>query len=109
MAGGDNMDFYKEHFGLLNWFDNKHILFDTGELPSKPDPAIYLKTAEQLGVPPRECVVVEDSGHGIEAARRAGIGYIYAIGSTNRLEELAKIPGVSAAISDFHAVDRTLF
>lgn len=38
----------------------------------KPDPAVYLRTMELLGVAPEECLVVEDSPLGIEAGRRAG-------------------------------------
>ena len=38
----------------------------------KPDPEIYLKAMQKLGVAPDECVVVEDGAYGIEAARRAG-------------------------------------
>lgn len=39
----------------------------------KPDPEIYLKAAEMLGLPPRACVAFEDSFVGIEAAKRAGM------------------------------------
>ncbi|MBT6682089.1 MAG: HAD family phosphatase [Chloroflexi bacterium] len=39
----------------------------------KPDPEIYLKTSEILGVEPDEVVVVEDSATGLEAAVRAGM------------------------------------
>lgn len=38
----------------------------------KPDPEIYLAAAIHAGVAPEECVVVEDSHYGIEAATRAG-------------------------------------
>jgi beta-phosphoglucomutase len=37
----------------------------------KPDPEVFLVAAEKLGVPPRQCIVVEDALHGIEAARAA--------------------------------------
>jgi len=37
----------------------------------KPAPDIFLETARRLGVQPQECVVVEDSQYGVEAARRA--------------------------------------
>lgn len=40
---------------------------------SKPAPDIYLYTAEQMDVDPSECIVVEDSAHGITAARNAGM------------------------------------
>lgn len=38
----------------------------------KPDPAVYLRTMELLGLEPDECLVVEDSPLGIEAVKRAG-------------------------------------
>ena len=43
------------------------------EVPAgKPDPAIFLKAAELIGVPPQECIVLEDSFNGIIAAHAAG-------------------------------------
>lgn len=43
---------------------------------SKPDPAIYLKTAELLGAEPEECIAIEDSTAGITAAKCAGMTVI---------------------------------
>ncbi|MFJ4683041.1 HAD-IA family hydrolase [Streptomyces sp. NPDC088789] len=40
---------------------------------SKPDPEGFLKGAAELGVPAQDCVVFEDSGAGIAAARAAGM------------------------------------
>jgi HAD superfamily hydrolase (TIGR01509 family) len=37
----------------------------------KPAPDIFLAAADRLGVAPETCVVVEDSRHGVEAAKRA--------------------------------------
>jgi HAD superfamily hydrolase (TIGR01509 family) len=42
-------------------------------MPGKPDPAVFLEAAAQLGILPARCVVIEDSTAGIEAARRAGM------------------------------------
>jgi len=39
----------------------------------KPDPAIFLTAAEELGVSPSACFVVEDSANGIMAAKAAGM------------------------------------
>jgi HAD superfamily hydrolase (TIGR01509 family) len=39
----------------------------------KPHPDIFLAAAEELGVPPAECVVVEDAPAGIEAAKAGGM------------------------------------
>lgn len=40
---------------------------------SKPNPEIFLKAAAELNVNPSDCLVVEDSKLGIEAAKRAGM------------------------------------
>ncbi len=40
---------------------------------SKPHPEIFIKAAEATGFSPEECIVIEDSTNGIEAALGAGI------------------------------------
>jgi HAD superfamily hydrolase (TIGR01509 family) len=40
---------------------------------TKPAPEPYLTAAERLGIPPSDCVAVEDSAPGLEAARSAGM------------------------------------
>lgn len=40
---------------------------------SKPDPALFLNAAGAMGQAARDCLVMEDSNYGIEAARRAGM------------------------------------
>ena len=39
----------------------------------KPDPEIYLYTLSRLGLPKEDCLVVEDSVYGIQAAKAAGL------------------------------------
>ena len=53
----------------------------------KPDPEIYLKAADKLGIEPVSCVAFEDSFVGVEAAKRAGMKCV-AIASTFPGEEL---------------------
>ncbi|MFI5894466.1 HAD-IA family hydrolase [Actinoplanes sp. NPDC051513] len=49
------------------------VLVTTDDVAAgKPDPAGYLLAAELLGVPPADCLVVEDAEVGLEAARAAG-------------------------------------
>ena len=44
------------------------------DLPrGKPDPAIFLLAATELGLSPADCLVVEDASAGIEAGRAAGM------------------------------------
>lgn len=38
----------------------------------KPHPDIFLHASASIGVPPRECIVIEDSPSGVTAARAAG-------------------------------------
>jgi beta-phosphoglucomutase family hydrolase len=54
----------------------------------KPHPEAFLRAAERLTVPPADCAVVEDSVHGIEAARRAGMLAVAVLTSTPREELL---------------------
>ncbi|MDI9547195.1 MAG: HAD family phosphatase [Chloroflexota bacterium] len=71
--------------------DHFLALLAGAELPrSKPDPAIFLNSAAALGVAPQECLVVEDSIHGIVAARRAGMGSV-AVGKLSGDPELAAL------------------
>ncbi len=42
----------------------------------KPDPEIYLLVAHELGVPPGECLVIEDSPTGVQAGLAAGMNVI---------------------------------
>ena len=39
----------------------------------KPDPEIYLHVAAELGTPPQDCLVIEDSASGIQSALAAGM------------------------------------
>ena len=43
---------------------------------AKPEPDIFMKAAELLGLPCRQCLVFEDSVAGIEAAHRAGMAAV---------------------------------
>jgi beta-phosphoglucomutase len=48
---------------------------------SKPDPEVFLKAADLLGVKYENCLVVEDAEAGVEAALRAGMK-VLAVGSS---------------------------
>lgn len=48
-------------------------------LPGKPDPAVFVEAARQLGVEPARSVVVEDALAGVEAGRRGGFGLVVGV------------------------------
>lgn len=60
-----------KQIGLDNFFD---AVSDGNNIThSKPDPEVFLKAAEMLGIAPERCMIVEDADAGIEAGRRAGM------------------------------------
>ena len=60
----------KQLLKLETLFGN-HIYTASAVSRPKPAPEIYLHTAHQLGVTPKECIVVEDSAIGVQAATDA--------------------------------------
>ena len=53
---------------------------------AKPDPEVFLKAAEMVGVKPENCVVFEDAVAGVKAALNAGMMCV-GIGSPKILTE----------------------
>lgn len=79
------VNFIMDKFNLRKYFP---IIVTAEDVTNgKPDPEIYLKTAEALHVNPEDCVVFEDALSGIRAAKSAGMKVI-AITSTYKREEL---------------------
>lgn len=56
----------------------------------KPAPDIFLAAAERLGVLPEECIVIEDSTNGVNAAAAAGITSIGFINPNSGTHDLSK-------------------
>lgn len=54
---------------------------------AKPHPVIYLHAAQQLEVDPAQCIAIEDSSHGIQAAKHAGM-FCIGINSSKKPEWL---------------------
>lgn len=76
-SSSKNATFILSRIGLGDYFDA--VSDGTNISRSKPDPEVFLKAAEFLGVEPTRCVVVEDAVAGIEAGMAAGM-YTVAIG-----------------------------
>lgn len=64
--------------GIADDFDAISCGLDTTK--SKPDPEVFLIAAQKLGLNPTECVVIEDSDAGIQAAKAGGM-YAVAVGA----------------------------
>ena len=64
---------------LFNFFD---IIIGNDEVKNpKPHPEIYLTAFKRLGVKPAECIIVEDSKHGIASAKASG-AVVYEVKNT---------------------------
>ena len=99
-SGKENLDFFFEYLHLGRWFDRQCIVYDDGTRPGKPAPDIYLQAAQMLGLHPSDCVVVEDSLSGIQAAFSAGIGHIIALKSTKVSNFLSGIDGIDQIVEN---------
>jgi HAD superfamily hydrolase (TIGR01509 family) len=51
----------------------RHVVTAGGELRPKPAPDTYLEACARLGVDPRHALAIEDSPHGVAAAKAAGL------------------------------------
>lgn len=70
-SSSKNAKFILEKVDLLSMFDE--ISDGTNITKSKPDPEVFEKAAQFLGLLPQECLVVEDADAGIEAAIAGGM------------------------------------
>jgi beta-phosphoglucomutase len=69
------MDIFFKRFPFLERYMSALITNDNIK-KSKPDPEIFLKAAEALGVKPNEAIVIEDSLNGLKAAKAGGFDCI---------------------------------
>ncbi len=73
-----------EKVGIDHLFD---VVIDGNQVSKpKPDPEVFLKGAEELNIPPANCVVFEDAIAGVEAAIAGGMKVV-GIGSPDVLGE----------------------
>lgn len=63
----------------------------------KPNPEVYLKSAQNLGLPPEHCVVFEDSYSGVTAALNAGMKVVGVLTS----HTAAELPPCNLYIQDY--------
>ena len=78
-----------KQIGLSDYFD---AVSDGNNITnSKPDPEVFLKAADMLGIPYAECMVVEDADAGIEAGKSAGMKTVSVHGAKGADIEIADL------------------
>jgi HAD superfamily hydrolase (TIGR01509 family) len=91
--------------GLYERFEGR--IFSAVEVANgKPAPDLFLHAAQQMGVGPGACVVVEDSQYGVQAARAAGMAAYGYTGSVTPAQMLAG-PGTTV-FGDMRELPRLL-
>ena len=71
----ENLGVVLERIGLASYFPTEHRVCGADVTRGKPDPEVFLAAAARLGLPPARCLVVEDAGVGVRAAKAAGISF----------------------------------
>lgn len=102
-------------FAIVDFFDVLCTAVD--EEHGKPHPAVYLSTAQKLGVKPNACIVFEDSVAGVRAAKAAGMMTIAIPAPNMWLDERYSVADlklrslkefdVSMLVSAFEMLERT--
>ncbi len=93
-----NVEFILDGLDLRKYFQAVTTAADITN--GKPDPEIFLRSAEKLGVEPRNCLVFEDAVGGFEAAHRARMQSV-GIATVNSIKEILRLDSVTEAHNDF--------
>lgn len=92
-----------DSLGATEYFDCIHSAeFETF---GKPHPAVYLSTAAMLKLPPKNCLVIEDSFNGIIAGKAAGMKVVCIPEKTHHHDQPKRLQ----AVSDFFFSDMNEF
>jgi beta-phosphoglucomutase family hydrolase len=97
-ASPANMAFILDGLDLRKYFDALTTAADVKR--GKPDPEIFLLSAERLAVEPENSLVFEDAFFGFEAARRAGMRAI-GLSTVNTAEEILATGTVAEVHADY--------
>jgi beta-phosphoglucomutase family hydrolase len=74
LASGSSPAVIDELLAITGLKDYFTVVISSEEVErGKPDPQIFLESARRLGLPPECCVVIEDSVHGVKAAKSGGM------------------------------------
>lgn len=101
-ASKSTIDRVFNRFNLNQYFKSKVSGEDFPQ--SKPDPAIFLHAASLVDYDKTECIVIEDSTNGIEAAVRAEIKVLGYVSQNTKRQDLSKANWIC---DDFFKIDAT--
>jgi HAD superfamily hydrolase (TIGR01509 family) len=92
-------------FDLSRYFDV--VVTGNDITHGKPHPEPYLKTAERIGYPPLQCLVIEDSTNGVRSAKAAGC---QAVGITTSFpSDTLLAAGADVVVRNFAELEKILY
>lgn len=99
------MDIALDKLGIRERFDV--LLASDAITRGKPDPEIFLKTCEKLGVPPDRTVVLEDSENGVIAGKRAGCAVVAVPNDYTRGQDFSRADFIAADLFEAERIIRS--
>ncbi len=81
-------------------YDQVHVFAGDIVAHKKPAPDIYLKVLAHLGLDPADCVVVEDSGIGVDAAASAGLTVLVTVSTYTAADDFSRAAVVLPSLGD---------
>ena len=99
-SSSKNTDYILQRTDLSKYFDA--VVDGNNITKSKPDPEVFLKAAQFMGVDPADCIVVEDAEAEITAAKAAGM---YAVG----IGEAAGYSETDLGIKDMREIQHLVY
>jgi len=100
-APPENVDFVLDNLDIRHYFEAVFNSMDVSK--GKPNPEIFIKCANAIGVPAEDCLVFEDSVVGAETAFNAGCSAIV-ITTTHQKQEFDRFPHILKFITDYRGL-----
>ncbi|MEC0238457.1 HAD family phosphatase [Paenibacillus dokdonensis] len=109
LASSSPISFIHEVLRKYNFFEYFDCIVSGEEVAKgKPAPDIYLEASNQLNINPSECWVLEDSKHGIQAAKSAGMRCIGFINPNSGNQDLSRADTIINSVRDIKVTDLML-
>jgi len=94
-----NINFVLDGLNIRHYF--KTIVSADDVEKSKPNPETFLKGAKNLGIAPKDCLVLEDAPKGVEAALNAGMECVV-LSTAHSAKDFEQYPNVLKIVSDYN-------
>ena len=98
----ENVNYVLDNLNIRHYFSV--IVCATDVEKGKPDPEVFFKVANQLGLSYENCLVFEDSPTGAKAAQNAGMEAII-LTTTHKTHEFEIFPNVLKCVKDYTTVN----